>query len=80
MTPQEAVAAYEAYCATTKGFQLQWKESGMIKVAQATTSAGAVTKFEEVIAIADQDSAVTSNRIDLIPTWGGFLDWLAIQP
>ena len=80
MTPEESVAAYQNYCASSKGFNIQWKEAGIIKVFKCHTTTVAVAKVAEVIPIAEDTHAISINRVDLAPTFEGYLEWLAQNP
>lgn len=82
MTPQESVAAYEAWCAANKSFQLVWKESGANKTFKAHYFQTIVDKMIEVEPLTEinlMNPFFTVTRPEMSPTFEGYKEWLQYQ-
>ena len=78
MTAQEARAAYLGFCATTKGFQIQWTVT-QVQIFTCGMAETAVAKVAEVIPLSDTGTSIHILRVDLVPNWEGYVEWLSVQ-
>ena len=80
MTAQEAMTAYLNYCATNKGRRVTWREAGVNKGFECVLIETAVAKILEVDPVAEDGYPIAIVRIDITPTWEGYVEWLSFQP
>lgn len=82
MTPQESIAAYEAWCAANKSFSIVWKEAGVARLFKCHIRQTALAKINEVFLIIDEATAgtfLTVTQEASVPTFDGYKEWLQYQ-